>query len=71
MTFLQNYFFLNNMRKKIDYKKSQVQLKKKHFTKLVNQGNLGYSSKPTNHVNLIERFKKKQIIKSNSQPSQY
>jgi len=29
MTFLQNYFFFNNMRKKIDYKKSQVQLKKK------------------------------------------
>jgi hypothetical protein len=41
------------MRKKIDYKKSQVQLKKKQPTKLVNRDNLGYLSKLVNHVNLI------------------
>jgi len=36
--------------KKIDYKKSQVQLKKKQLTKIVN---LGYLNKSVNHANLI------------------
>jgi hypothetical protein len=35
-------------------KKSQVQLKKKHPTKLVNQGNPSYLDKPANHANLKE-----------------
>jgi len=41
------------MRKKINYKKNQVQLKKKRLTKLVNRGNLSYFGKLVNHVNLI------------------
>ena len=36
-------------------KQSQVRLKKRHSTKLVNQDNPSYPDKPTNHVNLIER----------------
>jgi hypothetical protein len=42
------------MRKKIDYKKNQVQLKKRdNPTKLINRGNLGYPGKLVNHANLI------------------
>jgi len=43
------------MRKKIDYKKIKVQLKKRHPIKSVNQYNLSYLNKPANHVNRIER----------------
>ena len=42
------------MRKKIYYKKNEVQLKKK-LIKPVNQSNLDYLSKLANHVNVIER----------------
>jgi hypothetical protein len=42
------------MRKKINYKKNEVQLKKK-LIKPVNQSNLDYLSKLANHVNVIER----------------
>ena len=54
-------------------KKSHVQLKKKkHPTKPINEGNLSYLGKFTNHTNVIERQnKKKQTIKLNSQPSRY
>jgi hypothetical protein len=42
------------MRKKIDYKKNQVQLqKKKRPIKLINRDNLGYLDKLINHANLI------------------
>jgi len=43
------------MRKKIDYKKNQVQLqkKKKRPIKLINRDNLGYLNKLINHANLI------------------
>jgi hypothetical protein len=46
------------MRKKINYKKNEVQLKKK-LIKPVNQSNLDYLSKLANHVNVIERQNKK------------
>jgi hypothetical protein len=36
-------------------KKSTSFKKKRHPTKLINQGNLDYPGKPVNHTNLIER----------------
>ena len=61
------------MRKKSKLKKKSCSIKKKkHPTKPINEGNLSYLGKFTNHTNVIERQnKKKQTIKLNSQPSRY
>lgn len=63
ITFLQTIF----LSRKRDDKKEKVQLKrkgKKHPTKLINQSNLGYSSKPANHANIKKDKIKKYIIQS-------
>jgi len=42
-------------------------IKKKHFTKPINRGNLDYLGKLANHDNHIKKIKRKKITKPNSQ----